>query len=104
MRRFKSGEVDVLVSTDATAKGIDVPGVTVVVQMELCRPQMRGRPGGVYYIRTAKRGLEQYQHRAGRTARSLQKGLTVTLLLPDEEADARGYMTTLRVPNERVRF
>ncbi len=31
----------------------------------------------MYYIRTAKRGLEQYQHRAGRTARSLQKGLTV---------------------------
>ena len=57
---FKSGEADVLVSTDVTARGIDMPDVSHVINFDV--PLI----------------YEDYVHRIGRTGRALQKGEAVT--------------------------
>ena len=49
---FKSGQVKVLIATDIAARGIDIPGVSHVVNFDL--PDVP----------------EQYVHRIGRTARA----------------------------------
>ncbi|KAH0625679.1 hypothetical protein JD844_015274 [Phrynosoma platyrhinos] len=57
-----------LISTDATARGIDVAGVKCVISYDA--PQ---------FIRT-------YVHRVGRTARAGRAGLAFTLLLKQQES------------------
>ena len=53
---FRSGEVNVLVATDVAARGIDIPGVALVVNYDL--PEV----------------AENYVHRIGRTARAGREG------------------------------
>lgn len=64
--RFKNGFVDVLVATDIVARGIDVPGITHVVNFDL--PDE----------------AENYVHRIGRTGRNGASGISITLCAPDE--------------------
>ncbi|XP_048467645.1 ATP-dependent RNA helicase DDX51, partial [Rhincodon typus] len=63
LREFEKGNLQILISTDASARGIDVKGVTCVVNYDA--PQ---------FIRT-------YIHRVGRTARAGKAGLAFTLVL-----------------------
>ena len=63
---FRNGTVRVLVATDIVARGIDVPGVTHVVNYDL-----PDEP-------------ESYVHRIGRTGRNGAEGIAVTLCAPDE--------------------
>ena len=56
---FKSGEMPVLVATDIAARGIDIPGVSHVVNFDL--PDVP----------------EQYVHRIGRTARAGADGIAI---------------------------
>jgi ATP-dependent RNA helicase RhlE len=63
---FRNGQVRVLVATDIVARGIDVPGVTHVVNYDL-----PDEP-------------EAYVHRIGRTGRNGADGIAVTLCAPDE--------------------
>ncbi|WP_174279497.1 DEAD/DEAH box helicase, partial [Sphingomonas bacterium] len=63
---FKAGEVPILVATDIAARGIDVSGVSHVVNFEL--PNVP----------------EQYVHRIGRTARAGASGLAVSFCADDE--------------------
>ncbi|XP_075389759.1 ATP-dependent RNA helicase DDX51 [Tenrec ecaudatus] len=67
LKQFEQGKVQLLVSTDATARGIDVPGVELVINYDA--PQ---------YART-------YVHRVGRTARAGRAGQAFTLLLRVQE-------------------
>lgn len=62
LRKFKSGDIRVLVATDIAARGIDIQQLPVVVNYEL--PQ----------------SIEDYTHRIGRTGRAGNKGLAITLL------------------------
>lgn len=57
---FKKGSMKVLIATDIAARGIDVPGVSHVINFELPLE------------------AENYVHRIGRTARAGKKGLAVT--------------------------
>ncbi|CAA0832303.1 DEAD-box ATP-dependent RNA helicase 1 [Striga hermonthica] len=68
LRAFRSGEVQVLISSDAMTRGMDVEGVKNVINYDM--------PS---YIKT-------YIHRAGRTARAGQTGCCFTLLHKDEVA------------------
>ncbi|MEZ5964813.1 MAG: DEAD/DEAH box helicase [Planctomycetota bacterium] len=61
---FRKGDVRVLIATDLGARGLDVEHVGRVVNYHL--PQT----------------LENYLHRAGRTARAGRKGLVVNLVTP----------------------
>jgi ATP-dependent RNA helicase RhlE len=63
---FKSGKYEVMVATDIAARGIDVAGVSHVINYDI--PQ---HP-------------EDYVHRIGRTGRAQQSGDAFTLVAPDE--------------------
>jgi ATP-dependent RNA helicase RhlE len=63
---FKTGRAPVLVATDIAARGIDVDGVSHVIQFE-----MPDTP-------------EAYVHRIGRTARAGASGIAIALCAPDE--------------------
>ncbi|MEO0357292.1 MAG: DEAD/DEAH box helicase [Pseudomonadota bacterium] len=65
---FRSGEIKVLVATDVAARGIDIPGVALVVNYDL--PNVP----------------ESYVHRIGRTARAGREGIAVSFCAPDEQA------------------
>ncbi|MCK6482384.1 MAG: DEAD/DEAH box helicase, partial [Planctomycetes bacterium] len=68
MAAFREGKVKVLVATDLAARGIDVEGITHVVNFDFPRTS------------------EDYLHRVGRTARALAKGDAFTLVAPEEMA------------------
>jgi ATP-dependent RNA helicase RhlE len=63
---FKSGKHALLVATDVMARGIDVEGVTHVINYDI-----PDRP-------------EDYVHRIGRTARAGEKGVAISLLAHDD--------------------
>ncbi len=63
---FRSGDVPILVATDIAARGIDVSGVSHVINFEL--PNVP----------------EQYVHRIGRTARAGAAGVAVSFCAEDE--------------------
>jgi ATP-dependent RNA helicase RhlE len=64
---FKEGEIRILISTDVSARGLDVPLVSHVINFDL--PQ--------HY--------EDYVHRIGRTARANNTGEAISLIDPSEE-------------------
>jgi ATP-dependent RNA helicase RhlE len=66
LAQFKAGEMRALVATDIAARGIDVDGVSHVIQYEL--PNVP----------------EAYVHRIGRTARAGANGSAVSLVADDE--------------------
>jgi ATP-dependent RNA helicase DeaD len=66
MRKFRDGSIDVLVATDVAARGLDVSGVTHVINFDL--PQ----------------DPESYVHRIGRTGRAGREGVAWTFVTPRE--------------------
>ena len=66
MRAFKNETVQILISTDVSARGIDVNDLEYVIHHQL--PDQ----------------LEYYTHRSGRTARAGKKGISVAFILPVE--------------------
>jgi len=66
MAKFRSGEVKILIATDVSARGIDIPDVDYVVNYDL-----PDKP-------------ENYVHRVGRTGRGKQKGLAVSFCSTEE--------------------
>ncbi len=68
---FRAGAVPVLVATDIAARGIDIPGVSHVVNFEL--PNVP----------------EQYVHRIGRTARAGAQGAAIAFCADDERPHLR---------------
>ena len=78
LAQFKSGEVPILVATDIAARGIDVSGVSHVVNFEL--PNVP----------------EQYVHRIGRTARAGASGIAISFVADDEKPYLRDIERTTR--------
>jgi ATP-dependent RNA helicase RhlE len=68
---FKQGRSRVLVATDIAARGIDVTGLTHVVNFDV------------------PKAPDDYIHRVGRTARAAARGDAFTLVSPEEEGDLR---------------
>ncbi len=77
---FKAGEVRILVATDIAARGIDVTGVSHVINFEL--PNV----------------AEQYVHRIGRTARAGAAGVAVAYCAEDERPYLRDIEKLTRQP------
>jgi len=75
---FKTGDMPVLVATDIAARGIDIPGVSHVVNFDL--PDVP----------------EQYVHRIGRTARAGADGIAIAFCSPDERGNLRDIERTTR--------
>ncbi len=76
---FRDGSVRILVATDIAARGIDVPGISHVVNYEL--PDE----------------AESYVHRIGRTGRNGADGIAVTLCDPGENAKLRQVERIIRM-------
>lgn len=66
LNKFKEGTLNLLIATDVAARGIDVDGVTHVINYDL--PQ----------------DVESYVHRIGRTGRANRTGTAYSLVTPKE--------------------
>jgi ATP-dependent RNA helicase RhlE len=80
---FKKGRVKVLVATDIVARGIDVDGISHVVNYDV--PQ----------------NPEDYVHRIGRTARAGASGIAVTLVTEEEVYDLAAIERLIGMTIER---
>ena len=67
MRKFKEGECNILIATDVSARGIDIPDVNYVINYDL--PEK----------------AENYVHRVGRTGRGVNKGIALSFCSEDEK-------------------
>lgn len=83
MRRFRSGQVDILVATDVAARGLDITGVTHVYNFDL--PQ----------------DPEWYVHRIGRTGRAGATGVAISFVTSREMGYLRHLERLIRRRIER---
>lgn len=67
MSDFRKGAIKVLIATDVSARGIDIPHVDIVVNFDL--PEQP----------------ENYVHRVGRTGRGTQKGKAIAFCSKEEK-------------------
>jgi ATP-dependent RNA helicase RhlE len=67
MRKFKEGDCQILIATDVSARGIDIPDVNYVINYDL--PEK----------------AENYVHRVGRTGRGVNKGIALSFCSEDEK-------------------
>ena len=79
LARFRCGDVDTLVATDVAARGIDVQGISHVINFDL--------PGD----------HDVYVHRIGRTGRAGSTGVGITLVAEHDRNDARHLADRLRI-------
>jgi len=82
LANFEAGVVDTLVATDVAARGIDVAGITHVINYDM--PATR----------------EDYVHRIGRTARAGATGVGVTLVAPEQSRELAGMVSDLGLHRE----
>ncbi len=82
---FRAGDVDILVATDVAARGIDIPGVELVLNFDL--PQV----------------AQSYVHRIGRTGRAGKSGTAIAFCNPDEHGLLRDIerIIKIRIPTRR---
>lgn len=67
LEAFRSGQNKILIATDVSARGIDIPNVDYVVNYDL--PDV----------------AENYVHRVGRTGRGVAKGMAISFCSPEEQ-------------------
>jgi ATP-dependent RNA helicase RhlE len=79
LANFRTGEIKTLVATDIAARGIDVDGITHVVNFDL--PNIP----------------ETYVHRIGRTARAGAEGIAISLCSGEEMAYLRDIEKLIRI-------
>jgi len=79
MEQFREGHISILVATDLAARGIDVKEIAYVINYHL--PDT----------------YETYVHRSGRTARAGAKGLSLTVLQPEEVAEMADFEKELGI-------
>ena len=83
---FKKGTFEVLVATDIAARGLDIAGVSHVINYDV--PE----------------NAEDYVHRIGRTGRALRTGDAFTLVTEDDVRDARSIERFIGAPIERKKI
>lgn len=84
LRKFAEGKLSVLVATDVAARGIDIDDI-----------------GAVIHYQPAK-GVKDYLHRSGRTARAGRDGWAVTLVEYNQHTQVRILQRGMRLPNEKA--
>ena len=80
LERFTKGSVKVLIATDIVARGIDVEGITHVINYDV--PE----------------DAENYVHRIGRTARAGRAGIAVSLCCVEDVSHLRGVQRLVKEP------
>merc|ERR1712106_243086 len=72
--QFKAGKIDMLIATDAMARGLDVPDIEQVVSYDVT-------------------SVSTYVHRIGRTARAGKTGTALSLVTKDDVGDYRNVLS-----------
>ena len=80
LAKFKAGEADLLVCSDVAARGLDITGVSHVINFDV------------------PFNPEDYVHRIGRTGRAGKQGHAVTLAMPDEVKSLRAIEQLIKKP------
>ncbi len=83
MQKFRSGKVRIMVATDIAARGIDISGISHVINFDM--PDTS----------------EAYTHRIGRTGRMMHSGTALTLATPEDRSMLRIIEGLLGKPIER---
>jgi len=86
MRAFKNESLQILVSTDVSARGIDVHNLGYVIHHQI--PEK----------------LEYYTHRSGRTARAGKTGLSFALIMPAEVEKLREIQKKLNIEIKEIKI
>jgi ATP-dependent RNA helicase RhlE len=82
LARFERGDVDTLIATDVAARGIDVAGITHVINFDA--------PGD----------QDAYVHRVGRTGRAGNRGAGISFVLEDQVGEMRRIARDLGLSRE----
>jgi ATP-dependent RNA helicase RhlE len=82
LARFEAGDVEALIATDVAARGIDVDGITQVVNFDA--------PGD----------QDSYVHRVGRTGRAGRRGTGISFVLADQVDEVRRMAVALGLVRE----
>lgn len=83
MKAFRDAKLQILVASDLAARGLDIEGVTHVVNYDI------------------PHDVDWYVHRIGRTGRAGNKGIAVTLYTAEEVKWLKNIETKLDVKMER---
>jgi superfamily II DNA/RNA helicase len=86
MDDFRSARVHVMIASDVAARGLDIPGVTHVLNLDVPTQS------------------KAYLHRVGRTGRAGARGQAVTLMTGDEVRLVRRYESELGIVLRQVRL
>ncbi|WP_059103676.1 DEAD/DEAH box helicase [Shouchella shacheensis] len=84
LQAFRTGAVRILVATDVASRGLDIEGVTHIIQLD------------------APNVSDSYLHRAGRTGRMNKEGKVITLLEERESYKKKKYETMLGIELENA--
>ena len=82
LEQFKSGKLSILIATDVTARGIDIPNIDFVINYDL--PELP----------------ENYVHRVGRTGRGKAKGRALAFCSKEEKELLEAIENYISVPVE----
>jgi ATP-dependent RNA helicase RhlE len=82
LARFEAGDIEALIATDVAARGIDVDGITQVVNFDA--------PGD----------RDSYVHRVGRTGRAGRRGTGISFVLADQVDEVRRMAVALGLVSE----
>jgi superfamily II DNA/RNA helicase len=82
LARFEAGEVSAMIATDVAARGIDVAGVTHVINFD------------------APEDGDSYTHRVGRTGRAGRSGTGISFILSDQAEEVRRMAGDLGLSRE----
>ncbi len=84
MADFRQGNCRVLIATDVSARGIDIPDISTVINYDLPTEP------------------EYYVHRVGRTGRGTNKGMAISFCSPEEKEGLATIELFLNAPIERL--
>jgi ATP-dependent RNA helicase RhlE len=84
MRSFRLGELKILIATDVSARGIDIPNVDFVINYDL--PE----------------SSENYIHRVGRTGRGTEKGQALSFCSSEEKEKLAEIESNLGKPIQQI--
>ena len=79
LESFRNGKINILISSDMTARGLDINGITHIINLDF------------------PKNSEEYLHRAGRTARGNNSGITISLVTQKEKAAIRIYERDFKI-------
>lgn len=86
LEKFRNGSIDILVSSDISARGLDIPNISHIINLDF------------------PINANEYLHRAGRTARGNNKGITVSLVTPKELKNLKQYEKQFKIKFKKMKL